>query len=196
MGAVVLVAVGAVALAVLAPRIQAGKVSRARAAELRHDRVVRAEERRLAAEQVVREGRGVPAPAGSEAEREARVALLGRVERAVEDDARLRARRGLLRGPILRTACSPFPRTVLGRGAETDLRRPVGRYECLAVTSEIARPGEPRAGAIGHPFRVRVHFPSGRFEWCKVNPRPGEGNLGRDLARVPLSPRCAGAPGG
>ena len=196
LGAFGATAVAAAAYVVLAPSIESGKVTRARAAELARDRLVRAEERRLTAEQAVREGRGAPAPpaAGATGEREARRSLLALVEGAVDTDARGRVRRGELRGPILRTRCRPFPKTVRGEGAEIDLGRSVGRYECLAVTSDVSRPGEPRAGALGHPFRTRVHFPSGRFAWCKVNPRPGEGNLGRDLARVPLSPRCVGAP--
>lgn len=189
-GAAAVVAAAIAAVAWLGPRIEAATLSRERLAAEAAARLEAAEERRLAVEQKVHDGRG--GASGATEGRGARAHLLKRVERAIDADARSRVRSGALRGPILRTVCSPYPRTADSARAEADLRRAEGRYECLAVTSDIVQRGDPRAGALGHPFRVRVNYESGRFAWCKANLRPGEGNVGRELASVPLSPRCAG----
>ncbi len=176
-----------------APRIRSGVATRERSAAAGHARLGRAEQRRLAAEQVVHEGRALPPPLHTEAgaSRAGRTRLLAAVRRTVDADARRRVQSGLMRGPILRTSCAPFPPTASGVRPEANPDQRVARYECLAVTSDIMRDGA-RAGALGHPFRVRVDFRSGRFAWCKANLRPGEGNAGREVASVPLSRRCAG----
>ena len=44
---------------------------------------------------------------------------------------------------------------------------------------------------IGLPYRALVDFPSGRFTYCKVSGRPGEGSLRREiLVTVPAA--CGG----
>jgi hypothetical protein len=130
------------------------------------------------------------APTGAQRLRR-RSELLADVRASVGADARRRVRAGQLEGPILRVACEPFPRSVEGRGADEDLARRSGRYECLAVTSEIRAGATQGAGAIGHPFRVLVDFESGRYTWCKVSGRPGERAVTREpLVTVPAA--CGG----
>ena len=36
-------------------------------------------------------------------------------------------------------------------------------YSCVAVTAEIARSKGGEAGAIGHPYRARIDFSTGRY---------------------------------
>lgn len=130
----------------------------------------------LQAQQRPRSGRsaavappGAPAPARLEA----RAALLNDLTAAIVADARGRARRGTLEGPILRAVCEPFPRTVAGLGAERDLARREGRYACVAATSEFGRSEAGVGGVLGYPYRAKVDFESGRFALCRISGRPG-----------------------
>jgi hypothetical protein len=138
--------------------------------------------RELRAEQRPRFGRlDAVAPTGAPAARrlEARAELMEGLAAAIVADARRRVRRGRLDGPILRTDCEPFPRTVEGIGAERDLSRRRGRYSCVAVTADIPRSEASLGGVIGHQYRVLVDFETGRYAFCKV--------LGR--ADAPPDPR-------
>jgi hypothetical protein len=47
------------------------------------------------------------------------------------------------------------------------------------------------AGRIGYPYRARVHFPSGRFAYCKVSGRPGEGSTATGVS-VAIPKACGG----
>ncbi len=110
--------------------------------------------------------------AGSRARPAARAALLEEVSVSILDDARARVRRGTLDGPIRRVECEPFPRSVTRVGAEDDLSRRRGRYYCVAVTAEFEGTAESVGGALGHPYRAKVDFASGRYAVCKVSGRP------------------------
>jgi hypothetical protein len=126
--------------------------------------------RRLRAEQRPVRGRSdARAPAGASAAR--RLALRAQLMRdmrgAIGVDARARVRRGDLDGPIRRVTCEPFPRSVDGAGADRDLGRRRGRFACVAVTAEF------EGGVIGHPYRTRVDFHTGRFAFCKTTGRAG-----------------------
>ena len=179
---------------VLGPGIQDAKERDARTAEqeraqLRAERI--AEIRRA---QRPRFGAAPPAPA----DEAARVALLEDVEAAVRDDARRRVAAGSLGGPIRRSECEAFPRNEAGIGAERNLAERHGNYSCLAITAEFGQSGEGReawgeseSGAIGHPYRARVDFETGRFAYCKVSGRPAEGGLTAKLA-VTVPRRCGG----
>ena len=128
----------------------------------------------LRAEQRPRFGRsdGV-APSAAPAARRlaARRGTMDGLAAAVLSDARRRVRRDTLDGPILRTDCEPFPRTVDGVGAERDLSRGRGRYSCVAVTADIPRSEASLGGVIGHQYRVLVDFETGRYAFCKVSGR-------------------------
>jgi len=114
-------------------------------------------------------------PTGAPAEERltARARLMDDLAAAILADARRRERLGRLDGPIRRTECEPFPRTVDGIGADQDLARRRGRYSCIAVTSEFERSAESIGGLIGYQYRAMVHFTTGRFAYCKISGQAG-----------------------
>jgi hypothetical protein len=181
-----LVAVGLVLA--LGPGIERDKEERA-SAEAQHLEQVRAERvERIRREQQPRFGRGEAAPASLPARRR----LLSEAAVAVRGDARARVEAGTLSGPVRSVQCEPYPRTVERSGAHQDLSRSVGRYACLAVTAEIGATAEHEAGAIGHPYRLQIDFESGRFAFCKVSGRAGEGSIGQaPVVHVPAA--CGGS---
>jgi hypothetical protein len=95
-----------------------------------------------------------------------RTAMAGVMSDAILADARSRVRTGALKGPILRVACERFPKTVGAVPLERNRN-----YSCVAVTAEIARSKGGEAGAIGHPYRARIDFSTGRYAFCKVAAR-------------------------
>jgi DNA-binding SARP family transcriptional activator len=163
--AVALVPVVALALVLaLGPGIRRAKEERARSEQQQLEQARAARIERIRAEQRPRFAHGTAAGA----DLAARERLLEDVVVTVRRDARKRAAAGALDGPILRVQCEPFPRTVDGTGAHQDPSRRFGRYACLAVTSEVPGAAHKKAGAIGHPYRVRIDFESGRYGFCKV----------------------------
>lgn len=171
----------------LGPGIDESKDERAQAERERLARLDAERVARLRAEQQPRFGRG--APAGEDLAR--RAALVAALPALVEADARQRVAAGSLDGPIRSVRCEPYPRTVEGRGAHLDPARKTGRYSCLAVTREVEATARNEAAAIGHPYRVGVDFDTGRYAFCKVSGRPGEGSIGRQPL-VPVPAVCGG----
>jgi hypothetical protein len=171
----------------LGPGIDESKDRRAEAE--RQQRAQQAAERvaQLRAEQRPRFERGTPA--GRDVA--ARAALFASVPDAIQADARRRVAAGALDGPIRSVECEPYPRSVDGRGAHLDPSETTGRYSCLAVTRNVEATERNEASSIGHPYRVLVHFDTGRFAFCKVSGRPGEGSIGRHIP-VPVPEVCGG----
>jgi hypothetical protein len=164
--------------------------SKDRRAEAERDRLAQlAAERveRIRVEQRPRFRRG--APAGQDLA--ARAALVGALPAAIQGDARQRVAAGTLDGPIRSVECEPYPRSVDARGAHLDPSETTGRYSCLAITREVQATERNEAAAIGHPYRVLVHFDTGRYAFCKVSGRPGEGSLGREIP-APVPEACGG----
>jgi hypothetical protein len=95
-----------------------------------------------------------------------RTAMAGVMSDAILADARSRVRAGALKGPILSVACERFPKTVGPVPRERNRN-----YSCVAVTAEIARSKGGEAGAIGHPYRARLDFSTGRYAFCKITAR-------------------------
>jgi hypothetical protein len=161
----------AVAAIVLLPRI--AESNRERDAQERRDAAAALAQRvrRLRAEQ--RPHSGV---AGADASRAAVVTAL---EEGILADARARVAAGSLRGPAAnRVECERL------KGSDTGARRVP--YECIAVTSDLPSIEESPGGVVGHPFRAVADFSTGRFTWCKVSGRPGEGSLTSEgLVRIP-----------
>jgi hypothetical protein len=157
----------------LGPGIERGKEERASAQAERREQARAARIEGLRREQQPRFGRGTPAMASLAA----RERLLADAAASVGRDARARVAAGALNGPIERVACEPFPRSVERRGAEGDPSRRFGRYACLAVTGEFGPTEASEGGMIGHPYRLRVDFENGRYAFCKVSGRPGEGSI-------------------
>lgn len=192
-GTLVALAADAVVLTLVVPAIEGSKQERAavdRAAQ--HRRVVR-ERDRLIAEQ---RPHGAHAPAREDvhagpAKRLAtRRALVHDAERAITADARARIAAGALSGGFVRTTeCGPVRRD-LPRD-ELDLAKPIGRYDCVAITQDVIQDGKVVA-KFGVPFVAAVDFRRGRVTWCKNNPAPSE--RGKPLAFVRLDPACLGLP--
>ena len=165
--------VGVIAVLALAPGIDRAKDERAQTeaqllAQTRAERV-----RKVRAEQQPRFAAGAPAGADPAA----RQRLLAAGGASILADVRRRVAQ-----PILRVACEPFPRHAPA-GA--------GRYGCLAVTHEIAATVHTHGVATGYPYRLLIDFESGRYAFCKVVGRAGEGMIGTQPL-VPLSPSCGG----
>jgi hypothetical protein len=178
--------------AALTPGILESKQERSESEQ--RERAERREEliRTLEAEQRPRFGRSPSVvPLGADAERRltARAALMDELSAAILTDARRRVRRGELDGSIRRVQCEPFPRTVKGVGADRDLSRRVGRYSCIAVTADFARGEGSIGGVIGHQYRARADFDTGRYAFCKIS-----GQAGPSREQLVTTPRaCGGA---
>jgi hypothetical protein len=173
----------------IAPGIRESKSERERAERLERQRAREAREARIRRQQRPVFVNGPAATAGVAA----RERLLVDAEDTVLDDARRRAAEGQFRGPVRRLDCEPFPRSVSGVGAHESTDERFGRYSCLAVTAEFARSEASVGGSIGHPYRMRIDFDTGRYAFCKIVGRPGEAQLQRRIG--PTVPRaCGGGP--
>ncbi len=171
-GGTLFVMAAVAATIVLAPRI--AESNRERKAQERRDAAaaLAARVRRLRAEQRPQRGRAAPGAS--------RAAVVGELEVAILTDARERAARGRLHGPAAnRVRCEPLA------GADAAAARVP--YDCIAVTSDLPSSESLPGGVIGHPFRAVADFSTGRFTWCKVSGRPGEGSLSRKdlVVRIP-----------
>ena len=189
----ILLAAAAVALAISIPAITDSKSDRA-AAEQRAERERRVQRAaQLQAELRLRTGRGTAARGltGAAALR-ARRALAADLVAAVHDDALARVRAGEFKQSVERVECERFPRGVGAPDPAADLTKATGRYSCLAVTAEAPASERNDASSIGYPYRGLVRFESGRFSYCKISGRPGEGSLAREIpVRVPAA--CGGS---
>jgi hypothetical protein len=188
-----LTAIGvAVALAFAIPAITGSKQERAAADQRAADQREAALVAKLRAEQRLIEGRGTPARGlqGAEAVA-ARRALAHDLSAAVHEDALKRVQSGEFTRSIERVECERFPRGARGEDPATDLENPTGRYSCLAVTADVPRTATSRPSSIGYPYRARIDFPTGKYAFCKISGRPGEGSLAREI-RVLVPVACGG----
>ena len=175
---------GAVA-AWLVPRIERAKRHES-ATERRRLAALNARERRiLERDQRLHTGRAGFVPSNPVAAQQAVVADL---QRAITADAQARTAAGTLSGHVLRTTCVPFTRGT-ARVTPSPTATAAG-YECTAVTGEIPKSSRNVAGEIGYPFWARVDFRHRTFQWCKVNPPPGERGAGGEAAAVALPAPC------
>ena len=176
-----------VAAVILAPVIQSSREEHQRAEAAESARIqsqILVETKR---EQRPRFGRGLDAGRDIGA----RHALVASAIGSIRADASTRAAAGEFNGPILSVRCEPFPPTAGGVPADEIPSRQTGRYACLAVTSHVpATPGNP-PGVVGHPYRARIDFQSGRYAFCKIRGRPGELAV-RVRPRLAIPRACAG----
>jgi hypothetical protein len=185
---VAIVVVGA-ALAVLVPRIDNAKQSRAAkdAAAAAHAQA--ANRARIVAEQRPRHGADEalkPASGASASEQAAaRTALVHRVESAILGDSRARARAGEIRQVEGPTTCEVTPGTKLGI---------IGVYDCFTITRKIQGTSGNISGTIGYPYRAVVDFGKFSYTWCKTEQLPGE-RLIPDPRTVVQLPAACRAPG-
>src|SRR4051794_17202255 len=115
-----------------------------------------------------------------------RPALVRAVRRSILRDARARARRHAIKGPILDVSCSVASDDARYLREHPDA--PVIRYRCLAVNFR-ATTSPPTI--LGQPFVARVDFAQGRYAWCLFTPVGGEGSHTASTFDVPPSPACA-----
>ena len=174
-GAVLLVA-AVVAAIVLVPRIADTKRERADR-ERREEAAAMAERRR----RLIREQRP---HRGRSAASASRAAVLAELQAAILADARARTASGQLAGPPAKSVrCRPLTGADPGAGHVP--------YHCIAVTSELPSGEDLPQGVIGHPFRAVVDYPAGRFTWCKVSGRAGEGGFSQNDLAVRLPRACS-----
>ena len=168
-GGVLVLAVAVVAVVVLlnteSDRTAAERRA-ARAAEQRHAAFLESVDRR----QAPTRGRGAADPESVPARRALLAAAQGRIA-AVAAERSTKRIRGV--------DCEPFPRRLDTTPPTDDLARAAAAYDCIGVTSRF------ETGAIGTPFRLVVHFDSGRYAFCEIVP------LGdRDRLSHPLPDAC------
>jgi hypothetical protein len=171
----------------LAPGIDRSRKERARseaAAAVRLRAQILEQTRR---EQLPRFARGEPAGP----ELDARRVLVASAERSILSDASKRSAAGEFNGPIDRVQCGGYPRSEAETPADEDPTRRVGLYACIAVTSDIPATAGNKPGVVGHPYRMRIDFKTGRYGFCKVRGLPGELAV-RPPPEVRLSPACGG----
>jgi hypothetical protein len=189
-GALVLAFVALIAVAIIiAPGIRESKSEREKAEQQERLRARNAREARIRREQRPRFVNGPAATSGVPA----RHRLLDAAGASVLADARRRVKAGTMDGPIEDVDCEPFPRNVAGVGADDSTDERYGRYQCIAVTARFERSESSTGGLIGHPYRVRIDFDTGRYAFCKIVGRPGEGQIRRRLG-VTVPTECGGGP--
>ena len=176
-----------VAAILLAPVIQRSSENHARAEAERSARIQSQLLEEARREQRPRFGRG--RAAGKDVQ--ARHALVASAIASIRADASTRSAAGEFNGPILRVQCGPYPPSTGGVTADRVPSRPTGRYACIAVTSEIPATSGNRPGFVGHPYRARIDFGSGRYAFCKIRGRPGELAV-RARQPVPVPRVCGG----
>jgi len=175
------------ALAVMVPRINDGKESRAaieRAKDERDAAKNRARINHVQRPQRAEAAALLPAADASPAEQEAaRADLLRHIEADIMADARARSASGELRAIEGPTTCEHT------RGRPTT---PVGVYDCFTVAKSFAANKNQRAGMTGYPWRVVVDFRVFAYTWCRVEQIPGELMIQDPTQTVHLPDVCQG----
>ena len=174
---------------VIGPGIRESKREREQAERQQRIELRKAREASIRREQRPRFANGPAATSGVAA----RHGLVEIASAAVLADARRRVEAGQMAGPIKDVDCEPFPRNVTGIGADDSTDQRFGRYYCVAVTAKFDRNAATAGGLIGHPYRVRIDFDTGRYAFCKIAGRPGEGSFKRRIG-VTVPTACGGNP--
>jgi hypothetical protein len=123
----------------------------------------------------------------------ARRALVVAVEHRITDDARARAKAGELDGPITDTFCGPILKSKQAIPDDRVLRKPVGRYDCVAIKKHIVNADNTKVAELGHAFVAALNFDTYTYTWCRNTPAQGE--AGKALVFVRLDRRCLAATG-
>jgi hypothetical protein len=134
-----------------------------------------------------------PPPGASASDRlAARAQLVRHAEASITRDARGRAARGELDGPISATECGPFLRAPDAIPDDRVLSKTVGRYDCVAIRRDV-RSGGASVGKYGYPFVAALDFKRFTYVWCRNNPPQSE--QGQSLVYVRLARACLSAKG-
>jgi hypothetical protein len=184
-GAVGAIVLG-VALAIMIPRIDAGKSDRAAAAAAEQARAQKANRQRVIKLQQPRTGEFAslkPARDASAAEvASARARMVSSVEAAITADARKRAAAGeisKIQGP---TTCT--------RAAGTPATGPIGVLDCYTVVRKVPKVATNVAGSIGYPFRAVVNYRAFSYAFCRTEQFPGEQLIPDPRTVVELPAAC------
>jgi len=183
-----------ITVALVSPDVQDTKRERAARLYAERSKRVTAERARLAREQAPVRG-VVPGvrPVDDrlpDAERRARRrAAVVAVEEAIALDARKRIAAKRLDGPVKFAECGPLVRTPDSLADDAILTKRLGRYDCVAVKTDVRRFGRTVA-LFGHPYVATIDFDRMTYVICKDNKVPGE--RGAALAKVTLVPECLG----
>jgi hypothetical protein len=159
-GVVLLLAAGGVSWLIASPSIHHLKQTAAQREAERQAAFIKRETARLIAEQRLQRGAGASTS-------ESPAELVADLRAAISADARARVAAHTFRSPIQETECVPVKHGPFVPNAAR------GGYECIAVTSRIAK-GVQAGGKIGYPFWAIVDFRRHTFAWCKINPQAGE----------------------
>ena len=170
----------------------------------RHDRERRESAKATAAEKVRLKrlqaphrgsARQLAPPAGaSSADRlAARAALVRAAEASITRDAQARGRSGELKGTITGTECGPLLKAKAAVPDDRVLSKPIGRYDCVAVTHSVNAESGQSVGRLGFPFVAALDFQKFTYVWCRNT--PGQGERGVALAFVRLDRACLAAKG-
>jgi hypothetical protein len=188
----ILLAAVAVALVLSIPAITESKDERAATAAHQERERLKQRTAELQAELRLREGRGEGARGLTGADAvTVRQALVQDLNAAVLADAQSRVQAGEFTQSVDRVECERFPRGARGEDPALDLGTAAGRYSCLAITADSPRVETNAPSSLGYPYRALLQFNSGRFAYCKISGRPGEGSLTREFpVRVPEA--CGG----
>ncbi len=176
-----------IALAILVPRIDAGKERRTAAENAAAARSRAAEHRRIVAEQTPRRGADVAlrphTGASPVVQQGARMLLVRHIADAVLADAKVRAAHHTV----------PFPVTgpaTCGAHQGTTLSGRFGVLDCFVVAAKIKRTANTAPGEAGYPFRAIVDFRHFTYTWCKVEGIPGEMSIPDPRLVVALPRAC------
>jgi hypothetical protein len=135
-----------------------------------------------------------PPPGASAADRlAARGALVRAAEASITRDARGRVRSGELKGTITGTECGPLLKAKDAVPDDRVLDKPIGRYDCVAVTHSVDAESGESVGRLGFPFVAALDFVKFTYVWCRNTPAQGE--RGVALAFVRLERACLAAKG-
>ena len=179
------VVIGAV-LAVLVPRINEGKATRAAQERAKDARAAAKNRARIIALQAPHRGDAAAllpaAGASGAAQAAAKEALLDRIEADIMADARGRSATGEIRRVDGPTTCEPL--------AGTPTAGPVGYFDCFTVARRITGTKRNLAGTAGYPFRAVVDYRDYTYVWCRVEQTPGELMIQDPTQVVQLPEEC------
>jgi hypothetical protein len=175
-----------VALAIMIPRIDAGKESRnaqaaaheAAARKANRERIIKLQQPRTGAFASLKPERG----ASSAQVNIARAQLITGLEGAVFADARKRAAAGEISkvtGPTTCTQAEGSPRS-----------GPLGLFDCYVVVRKVPKVATNVAGSIGYPFRAVVNYDNFTYAFCRTEQFPGEQLIPDPRTVVQLPAAC------
>ena len=102
-------------------------------------------------------------------------------------------RSGELKGTITGTECGPLLKAKAAVPDDRVLSKPIGRYDCVAVTHSVNVESGQSVGRLGFPFVAALDFQKFTYVWCRNT--PGQGERGVALAFVRLDRACLATKG-